>query len=59
MNGKKPTRKQREFIERYRLNSRNWLVQKDTTEILQIVHRYSDSVRILPKKRNLFNSDKK
>jgi len=50
--GKNPTRRQRKFIEKYRLNSSNWLVQKDTTQILQIVHRYTDTVKILPKNIN-------
>ena len=50
MNGKKPTRAQRRIIEAYRLNTHNWLVQKDTSEILQLVHRYTNTVRILKKR---------
>ena len=41
-NGKNPTREQRKLIERHRLNSNDWLVTKDTPEILELVHRHSD-----------------
>lgn len=40
--GKKPTRKQYEFIQRKGLNPDNWLVVKDTTQILVLVHRHQD-----------------
>lgn len=43
--GKNPTRSQRGFIESKKLNSRNWLVVKDTPEIMEIVHRESGKVR--------------
>lgn len=49
MHGKRPTVAQRKFIEKNGLNSSDWLVQKDTTEIMQILHRYSDKVRVLKK----------
>lgn len=49
MQGRKPTREQRKFIETFRLNSDNWLVQKDTAEFMQLVHRHSSKVRRLPK----------
>ena len=40
--GKKPTRKQIDFIKRKGLNSDNWLVVKDTTEKMVLVHRHFD-----------------
>lgn len=49
MRGKNPTREQRKFIERQRLNSNNWLVQKDTSEIMQLVHRVSNKVKVIQK----------
>jgi Lar family restriction alleviation protein len=41
-NGKKPTRKQMDFIKRKGLNPDNWLVVKDTTEKMVLVHRHFD-----------------
>lgn len=49
MRGKKPTVAQRKFIEKHRLSSGDWLVQKDTPDLMQLIHRYSDKVRVLPK----------
>lgn len=48
--GRKPTREQRKLLAKYNLNAADWLVTKDTSTELVIVHRYSDStVRVLPK----------
>lgn len=50
MKGKKPTYNQRKFINAHRLNSNNWLVQKDTPEFMQLVYRYDDNkTRVLKK----------
>lgn len=49
MHGKRPTLAQRKLIEKFKLNSDNWLIQKDTPEFMQIVHRHSDTVRRIPK----------
>ena len=40
--GKKPTREQRKLIERSKLNPADWLVVKDTPELMELVHRFSD-----------------
>lgn len=40
--GKKPTRKQMDFIKRKGLNPDNWLVVKDTPEKMVLVHRHFD-----------------
>ena len=49
-NGKKPTVRQRKFIQSKGLNAENWLVVKDTSEEMTIVNRYSDSTtRVIPK----------
>jgi hypothetical protein len=41
-NAKKPTRAQRKLIESYKLDAHNWMVIKDTSTELVIVHRHSD-----------------
>lgn len=49
-NGKKPTRDQRKFLESRRLNSADWLIVKDTPELMEIVHRFSDkTVKVIYK----------
>lgn len=49
-NGKRPTRAQKEFIKSKGLNPENYLVVKDTPEVMHIVHRLSDkTTRIIPK----------
>ena len=41
-NGKRPTKKQAIFIKAHGLIPENWLVVKDTPEIMLLVHRHSD-----------------
>lgn len=49
-NGKKPTRAQRVIIEeKYHLNSDNWLVVKDTSTEMLIVHRDTGRTRTIIK----------
>lgn len=49
-NGKRPTKKQCELMQRWRLNAEDWLVVKDTSEEMVIVHRLSDkTTKIIPK----------
>lgn len=43
--GKKPTREQRKFIKSKGLNAENYLVVKDTPDLMHIVHRYSDNTQ--------------
>jgi len=50
MNGKHPTVAQRKVLERTcKLNSSDWLIQKDSPALLQIVHRFSGAVRTYSK----------
>jgi hypothetical protein len=49
MHGKNPTREQRKLIEKWHLTTSDWLVQKDTPDIMQLIHRYSDKVKVIPK----------
>ena len=48
-NGKNSTVKQKKLIHAVGLNHENWLVSKDTTNELVIVHRISGKPRVLPK----------
>ncbi|WP_018306296.1 DUF6906 family protein [Desulfitobacterium hafniense] len=47
--GKNPTRRQKELIKARRLNPSSWLVTKDTPTEMEIIHRITDSVRIIRK----------
>ena len=49
-NGKRLTKKQKIFLKAKGLNSDNWLVCKDTTEIMVIKHKYSGKERIIRKR---------
>lgn len=40
--GQRPSRYQRRFIEEHGLNATDWLITKDTPELMELVHRYSD-----------------
>jgi len=45
--GTRPTRRQKIEIKGYGLNAENWLVERDTTAELVIVHRSSGKLRTL------------
>lgn len=48
--GTKPTRTQRQLMEKWKLNSEDWLVVKDEPSKMTLVHRYFDKVtKIIPK----------
>lgn len=44
-NGKRPTRKQMEEIKKAGLIPENWLIERDTTEKLVVINRFSGKVR--------------
>ncbi|MDF2889757.1 MAG: hypothetical protein K0R80_124 [Clostridia bacterium] len=48
--GKRPRVKQKIFIESHKLDPDNWLVVKDTPDIMEIVNRKSSRRKILNKK---------
>lgn len=50
---KKPTREQRKFIQSKRLNPDNWMVERDTTTEMVLVHKHFDN-----KKRNIPKGEK-
>ena len=47
--GKRPTVRQCKQIKSWGLSCPNWLVVKDTTKVLVIVHRYSGEIREIRK----------
>jgi hypothetical protein len=50
--GKRPTVQQRKLIQSKGLDPAVWLVIKDTPEIMELVHRYSDRTRRTIHKEN-------
>lgn len=49
-NGKRPTVRQKKLMTQWYLNCDNWLVVKDTTEYMTVVHRDTGSIREIPKR---------
>lgn len=50
--GTKPTREQRKLMDKWKLDPTVWLVSKDTTTEMIVVHRYSNkTIRTIPKGR--------
>jgi hypothetical protein len=48
--GTKPTYTQRKLMEEWKLDAHNWLVVKDTSTEMVIVHKHSDkTIRTIPK----------
>ncbi|EOA3903591.1 hypothetical protein ACE41A_08815 [Bacillus cytotoxicus] len=46
--GKKPTKRQKVQIKSYGLNPENWLIYKNLDEELHLVHRYTNTTRVIP-----------
>lgn len=47
---KTPTRSQKQLLQKRKLNPADWMVERDTTEHLVIVHKHFDRVKkIIPK----------
>lgn len=48
--GKKPTREQRKMLEKCKVNTYDWLVERETSTELVLVHRHFDNkTKIIPK----------
>jgi hypothetical protein len=47
--GKKPTREQRKLMEKFRMNTQDWLVERGTNTELVLIHRHFDTKKIIPK----------
>jgi len=48
MHGRKPTRAEWKIFEFYKLDSRDWFVQKATDTYLQIVNRETGEEKVIP-----------
>lgn len=46
-NGKRPTRKQKDLIKAAGLDPTTWLIAKNTSEELLLVHRYCNQTKIV------------
>lgn len=47
--GKKPTREQRKLMEKWKVNTQDWLVERETLSELVLRHRHFDKIKIVPK----------
>ena len=48
--GRKPTREQRKLMEKWKVNTQDWLVVKDETTQMTLVHRHFDNkTKVIPK----------
>ena len=47
--GKNPTVKQKKFLKERKINPDNWLICKNTGTEMVIEHRYTGSIRTVPK----------
>ena len=48
--GKKPTREQRKLMEKWKVNTQDWLVAKDEPSKMTLVHRHFDNkTKVIPK----------
>ena len=52
---KKPTREQKKLIQQMRLNPADWMIERDTPEMLVLVHRYSDRTTKIIHKEGKYN----
>jgi len=47
-NGKKPTRREKALMKKWKLISDDWLVVSVTDQDMTVVSRYTDMVRLIP-----------
>lgn len=47
--GKNPTREQRKLMEKWKVNTYDWLVERETLSELVLIHRHFDKTKIIPK----------
>lgn len=51
-NGKRPTKAQKKVLEFYGFHAEDWLISKNTSTEMVIVHRYTERTRHIPKHRD-------
>ncbi|MED2772113.1 hypothetical protein P4276_01705 [Bacillus thuringiensis] len=47
-NGKRPTKREKIYINSYNLNSDNLLMYKKANGRLHLIHRHANSIRVIP-----------
>ena len=47
--GVRPTREQRKLMEKWKVNTQDWLVERETNNELVLRHRHFDKTKIIPK----------
>ena len=47
--GKRPTREQRKLMEKWKVNTMDWLVERETLSELVLRNRHFDKTKIIPK----------
>ena len=48
--GKNPTREQRKLMDKWNVNTQDWLVERETLSELVLIHRHFDNTKkIIPK----------
>ena len=47
--GTKPTREQRKLMEKWKVNTMDWLVERETNSELVLRHRHFDKTKVIPK----------
>lgn len=47
--GTKPTREQRKLMDKWKVNTYDWLVERETSTELVLVHRHFDKTKVIPK----------
>lgn len=50
-NGKRPTKAQKIFLKDHHFRPENWLVVKNTTAEMVVVHRYTNTMHTISKRR--------
>ncbi|MGR5867114.1 DUF6906 family protein [Bacillus cereus] len=47
-NGKRPTKREKIHINSYNLNPDNWLIYQKADGRLHLIHRHTNSIRVIP-----------
>lgn len=51
-NGKNPTKSQKQLLRQYGFHPDDWLISKNTSTELVLIHRHTEQVRQVPKFMN-------
>lgn len=53
-NGKRPTKSQKKLLSSLGIHPDDWLISKNTSTEMIIVHRFTERTRSIPKRRNYY-----